>query len=94
MHAGSFSTEEVAVMERQAMGRLFGHGIEQMRKNTGLSIDEAAVAAGMEATEWLAIEAGRVPNDWEQLRTMGAAINLRPEQIAIYASICKRARQQ
>ena len=79
MHAESIFVEEVTVIERQAMGLLFGHGIEEMRKSTGLSIDEAAVAAGMNASEWLAVEAGKVPDDWDRMRTMGAAINLRPE---------------
>ena len=55
MHTESISAEEVIVIECQAMGRLFGHGIEEMRKSTGLSIDEAAVAAGMSASEWLAV---------------------------------------
>jgi hypothetical protein len=94
MHTESISAEEVTMIERQAMGRMFGHGIEEMRKSTGLSIDEAAVAAGMNASEWLAVEAGEVPADWECMRTMGAAINLRPEQIALYAFICKGAWQQ
>lgn len=29
MHTGSFSVEELAVIESQAMGRLFGHGIDR-----------------------------------------------------------------
>jgi hypothetical protein len=93
MHAESIFVEEATMIERQAMGLLFGSGIEEMRKSAGLSIDEAAVAAGMNAAEWLAVEAGKVPDSWERMRMMGAAINLRPEQIALYAFICQGAWQ-
>ena len=94
MHAESLTNEELAVIESQAMGRLFGCGIEAMRQNAGLSIEEAAAAAGMTTSEWHAIETGLVPEDWEQMHAMAEAMNLRPEQMGFFALVCHRAWQQ
>jgi transcriptional regulator with XRE-family HTH domain len=89
MHTESFSAENIAAIRRQSWGRLFGGGIEEARRTAGLSIDQAAEAAGMEASEWRAIEAGHVPGDWERLRAMADAMDVPHDQMALYAFMCQ-----
>jgi hypothetical protein len=47
----------------------------------------------METSEWLAIEAGRVP-DAAHLHPMSDALGLRFEKIALLAFICQEAWKQ
>src|SRR3974377_1634995 len=39
-----------------AWGRMFGHFIESGREKAGLSIEQAAVLAGMSAEDWAGLE--------------------------------------
>ncbi len=75
---------------RQSWGRLFGNCIGQTRETAGRSVEEAASLAGMETSEWLAIEAGCVP-DPAQLHPMSDALGLRYEKIGLLAFICRGA---
>ncbi len=54
-------------IRRQSMGRLFGSSVSACREKAGLSVEEAASLAGMEATEWMAVEDGCVPQDVNRL---------------------------
>ena len=45
----------------QVYARLFGRCIEKIRESSGHSVEEDARLAGMESSEWAAIEAGHVP---------------------------------
>jgi hypothetical protein len=45
-------------LRREVWGRIFGEGIQGTRESAGLSIEAAAKLAGMEASEWMAIEQG------------------------------------
>jgi transcriptional regulator with XRE-family HTH domain len=56
-------------------GRIFGLSIQSGRKKKAYSVEEAARLAGMEASAWLAVEAGRVPESAEQLRSMASALD-------------------
>jgi transcriptional regulator with XRE-family HTH domain len=76
---------------RQAVARLFGRCIEKIRESKGLSVDEAASLAGMEPSEWAAIEAGHVPDDQAQLHSIAGALEVRYEQIVQMAIVCKGA---
>jgi hypothetical protein len=51
------------------------------RQSLGLSVERAALLAGMEASEWLAIEAGRIPEP-EQLRPMADTLELGFQRLA------------
>jgi transcriptional regulator with XRE-family HTH domain len=93
MYTESRSINEIATIRRQAWGQLFGAGIAEARRTAGLSVEQAAAAAGMEASEWLAVEAGHVPEGWEQLRAMADAIDVPHDQIALYTFMCQEAWQ-
>ncbi len=76
---------------RRSMGRLFGFFIQEARKKAALSIAEAARLSGMEASEWMAIEEGIVPQDIDRLRAMADAMEISFEQIAMPVLVCRAA---
>lgn len=78
-------------MRRQVWGRMFGEGIQGTRESAGLTIEEAAKSAGMEASEWMAIEQGYVPQDTNRLHAMADAMGIRFDQIALIALLCREA---
>jgi transcriptional regulator with XRE-family HTH domain len=88
----SFNMQDnLPLIRRQAWGRLFGSCIEKTRQAGGHSIEEAACLAGMEASQWAAIEGGYVPVDSMQLRSMAGALECGYEKIALLAFICQGA---
>lgn len=78
-------------IRRESMGRLFGHGICACRKQAGLSIEQAASLSGMEASEWIAVEDGCVPQDVNRLRAMAAAMEISFDKIATLVLVCRDA---
>ena len=85
---------DLALIRRQAWGRLFGSCIEKTRQAVGHSAEETAHLAGMETSQWLAIEAGYVPADTTQLRSMAGALECGYEKLALLAFICQGAWEQ
>ena len=57
-----------SAFRRQVWGDLFGNFLRDAREERGRSVEEAAEAAGMAVVEWEAVEAGQVPDTWEQVR--------------------------
>ena len=86
--------DDLPLTRRQAWGRLFGICIEKTREAGCRSVEEAARLAGMEASQWEAIEAGYVPADSTQLRSMAGALECGYEKIATLAFICQGAGEQ
>jgi transcriptional regulator with XRE-family HTH domain len=84
---------DLPLTRRRAWGRLFGTCIEKTREARGHSVEEAAHLAGMEASQWAAIEAGYVP-DPARLRPMADALECGYEKIALLAFICQGAWEQ
>ena len=81
----------IAAEMRRFWGRTFGEGIRAHREHAGISIEDAAGLSGMAVSEWMAIEAGYVPQDVNRLRAMAAAIEIRYDQIATLAFLCQGA---
>jgi len=79
------------ILIRRSQGRLFGRFIAGVRENQNRSIEQVATLAGMTMCEWLAVEAGRVPNDPNQLRQIADALEVGHDKIAIFALICREA---
>jgi transcriptional regulator with XRE-family HTH domain len=75
----------------QFWGRIFGSSIQQNRKKKGLSVAEAARLAGMEPSAWLAVEAGRVPENAAQLRSMAGVLKFSSAQLGIVVFLCRGA---
>ena len=80
-----------ADLRRDFWSRMFGEGIQAAREGAGLSIEKAAQLAGMEFSEWAAIEEGHVPEDLNRLHAMADAMGIRYERIATMALLCREA---
>jgi hypothetical protein len=89
----SLNQDDLCPARRMAWGQLFGNCIEKTREACGRSVEEAAHLAGMETAEWVAIEAGWVP-DPAHLHPMSDALGLRFDKIALLAFICQGAWEQ
>ena len=82
---------DLGLDRRMVWGRLFGSCIEATRMAGGRSAEQTAHLAGMETSEWLAIEAGRVPETTTELRSMAGALECGFERIANLARLCGAA---
>ena len=78
-------------INRQAWREMFGSMIEESRTSIGRSLEESAWMAGMESSEWAAIEAGHIPADPARLRSMAAALEIRFDQMAMMVFLCQGA---
>ena len=83
--------EDFRRVQRLVWGKLFGLFIQKGRENRGCSVEEVARLAGMKLSEWLAVEAGRVPESAAQLRLMAAALQFSKVQLATIIQICQVA---
>jgi len=83
--------EDFRRVQRLVWGKLFGLSIQKGRENRGCSVEEVARLAGMKLSEWLAVEAGRVPESAAQLRLMAAALQFSKVQLATIIQICQVA---
>lgn len=74
-----------------AWRRLFGGTVRNRREAIGRPVEEAARLAGMESSEWAAIEAGHIPADPARLRSMAAALEIRFDQMTLLVYLCQGA---
>jgi transcriptional regulator with XRE-family HTH domain len=65
--------------------------IQDRRETIRLSVEDSARLAGMEVSEWAAIEAGHIPADPARLRSIAAALEVRWEDMATLVFICQGA---
>jgi hypothetical protein len=84
------SQKKSSAVIRQVWGQLFGIFMRRARESSVLSLEGVARLAGLRVQEWLAIEAGRVP-DPEQLDLMAAVLGLSPEEMGVAVRICRDA---
>lgn len=87
----SMSSSRFGAGRRHAWGRMFGTFIRSAREKHGRPLEDTARLAGMEASEWAAIEAGYVPLDMAMLRPMAAALEISYDEIALLAVFCRGA---
>jgi 2-keto-3-deoxy-galactonokinase len=88
-----FEQDELRLTRQLAWGRLFGQCVGKTREAAGRSVEEAAYLAGMETSQWAAIEAGYVP-DPAELRPMADALELGYDKIATLAVLCRDGWEQ
>lgn len=75
---------------RKTWGNVFGGLLREARLERGRSVEEAARAAGMEASEWEVVEAGQVP-DWNKACHMAGALGVDRMGIAFLVLFCHEA---
>ena len=78
-------------VSRRAWRQMFGSMILERREAIGRSVEEAARLAGMELSEWAAVEAGHIPANPARLRSMAAAIEVRFDELALLVYLCQGA---
>jgi len=61
--------------------------VQRRRENLHMSIERAADLAGMQFSEWFAIEAGWVPDTVDVLRAVADTLNLGYLQLAFLAEM-------
>jgi transcriptional regulator with XRE-family HTH domain len=88
----SESSLAFTAIHRRAWSRMFGTSIREIREAGGQSIEAAACLAGMEISEWAAVEAGHVPQDVNRLRAMAGALEVRWNEMAMLVFLCQGAR--
>ncbi|HTW79598.1 MAG TPA: helix-turn-helix transcriptional regulator [Terracidiphilus sp.] len=73
------------------MASFFGGLILSRRQDLGLSAAEAARLAGIEESEWLAVEQGTVPTDKDRLHAMADALEMGWNGMMMFMMICRQA---
>lgn len=76
---------------RNAWREIFGSMIQERREAIGLSMDEAARLAGMESSEWAAVESGEVAAHQDRLRAIADAIEVGFDEMALTVYLCQVA---
>jgi transcriptional regulator with XRE-family HTH domain len=88
-----YGQDDLHPVRRLVWGRLFGQCVGKTREAAGRSVEQAAHLAGMETSQWAAIEAGYVP-DPAQLRPIADALELGYDKIATLAMLCRDGWEQ
>jgi len=61
---------------RLVWGQTFGELIREILVNDGRPLEEIAPLAALTVPEWKDIEAGQIPDTWEQICLMAVALRL------------------
>jgi transcriptional regulator with XRE-family HTH domain len=77
--------------ESQVWAEFFGDLLRSAREQRSLSLEEAGRRAGMTASQWEAIEAGRVPTTLDQLQALAAGLDIEWSAMAGLALLCRQA---
>jgi transcriptional regulator with XRE-family HTH domain len=85
-----YGQDNLDSVRRLVWGRLFGQCVVKTREAAGRSVAEAAHLAGMETSQWAAIESGFVP-DPAKLRPMADALEIGYDKIAMWPCSAGRA---
>lgn len=74
-----------------ACGQILGEQIREARLQDGRPLEELAPLAGLTVAEWEAIEAGQVPDTWEQICLMATALQQDRSWRASLVHLCQGA---
>jgi transcriptional regulator with XRE-family HTH domain len=80
-----------AAIVRAFWTNVFSSAIRQARQGCGLSVEQAAQLAGMEASEWAVIEAGLGPPTIVQLHSMAGTLEISYDRLLNLALLCRDA---
>jgi transcriptional regulator with XRE-family HTH domain len=86
-----FSRRRSRDFQRETWGRLFGSLLSEVREQASISVEEAARAAGMEAAEWEAVEAGQVPRNGVVAFRMADALRVDRDCMVSLVLLCRQA---
>ena len=86
-----FSRRRSTEFRRKTWGNMFGGMLREARLERGRSVEEAAQAASIEVSEWEAVEAGQVPQDWAEVCRMTDALGVDRGWAAALVMFCHEA---
>ena len=89
--SASRPTASALNVSRDGLRRLFGSMVQDRRETIQRPVEDCARLAGMESSEWAAVEAGYVPADPAKLRSMAAALEIRYDQLLMMVHLCQDA---
>lgn len=89
MFSASSSPSRPFVLRRPTQDAPFSGCIRRLREARGLAVAEAAELAGMQISEWAAIEEGWVPDDPVWLRPLAAVLEVDWETVETLAASCR-----
>ncbi len=84
------SQEQYGEVIRKVWGQLFGIFMRKAREESYLPLAAIANLARMRVPEWLAMEAGQVP-DPEKLEEIAAVLGIGLEKMEIAVQLCRGA---
>jgi len=76
---------------RRFWAGIFARAIEHNRQAIGLSLEDAARLAGMEISEWAAIESGAVPQTTAQLHAIAETLEVNYDHLLNLVLLCRDA---
>ena len=86
-----FSRRRSTEFRRKTWGNMFGGMLREARLERGRSVEDAVGAAGMEVSEWEAVEAGQVPKTWAEVCRMTDALGVDRVGAAGLVMFCQQA---
>ncbi len=72
---------------------LFARLVRDRRRNLNLTVEQAAELTGIASSEWIAIEAGYVPQEYKMVRTISETLEVRTSDL-LMASIMSTLAQE
>ena len=91
MFSPSLPTSRTNLGHRLVCARLLGEHIRVARTRDGRPLEKIAPMAALTVPEWEAIEAGQVPDTWEQICLIAEALHLGRSWRAYLAQLYERA---
>lgn len=79
---------------RRLCAQAFAEHIRAARLRGGRALAELAPGAGITVSEWEQIEAGRIPDAWEQVLRLVAALGIDRSWLPYFARLCEGAQEQ
>jgi hypothetical protein len=78
----------------EVCGQILSDHLRQARLRGGRPVEQVAPLAGLTVPEWRAIEEGEVPDTWEHICLMAAALHIGPTWMPWLMKLYVGARRQ
>ena len=76
MRLSSHPVRRTSTARPEACAKSFGQLIQIARRGDGRPLEELAPLAGLTVPEWEEIEAGRIPDTWEEVLLIAQVLHL------------------
>lgn len=73
---------------------LFARLVRDRRRKRNLTVEQAAELTGITSSEWIAIEAGYVPQEYKMVRTISETLEVRTSDLLMASIMSTLAQEQ